>query len=79
MNQLFFVLIVFYNEEIFSIIEKVIEDIGYSKRGELEITDVNNFCIRRGKTNCKIVDGFWSDAGTFETLIKSSNFVQSKN
>ena len=31
------------------------------------------------KTNCKIIDGFWSDAGTFETLIKSSNFIQSKN
>ena len=69
----------FYNEEIFSIIEQVIEDIGYSNRGELEITDVNNFYIKRGKTNCKIIDGFWSDAGTFETLIKSSNFIQSKN
>ena len=68
-----------YNEEIFSIIEQVINDIGYSNRGELEITDVNNFCIKRGKTNCKIIDGFWSDAGTFETLIKSSNFIQSKN
>lgn len=69
----------FYNEEIFSIIEQVIKDIGYSNRGELEITDVNNFYIKRGKTNCKIIDGFWSDAGTFETLIKSSNFIQSKS
>jgi len=69
----------FYNEKIFSILEQVIEDVGYSNRGELEITDVNNFYIKRDKTNCKIIDGFWSDAGTFETLIKSSNFIQSKN
>ena len=69
----------FYNEEIFSIIEQIIDHVGYSNRGELEITDVNNFYIKRGKTNCKIIDGFWSDAGTFETLIKSSNFIQSKN
>ena len=69
----------FYNEEIFSIIEQVIKDIGYSDREELEITDVNNYYIKRGKTFCKIIDGFWSDAGTFETLLRSSNFIQSKN
>jgi glucose-1-phosphate thymidylyltransferase len=69
----------FYNEEIFSIIEKVIEEIGYSDRGELEITDVNNYYIKKGKTYCKSIKGFWSDAGTFKTLIKSSNFIQSKS
>ena len=68
----------FYNSEIFSIIEQVISEVGYSNRGELEITDVNNFYIKRGKTHVKIVKGFWSDAGTFETLMKSSNFIQSK-
>jgi len=69
----------FYNEQIFSIIEQVIKEIGYSERGELEITDVNNYYIKRGNTFCKIINGFWSDAGTFETLIKSSNLIHSKN
>jgi glucose-1-phosphate thymidylyltransferase len=67
-----------YDEQIFDIIQRVINEIGYSSRGELEITDVNNYYIRRGKTASKIIRGFWSDAGTFNTLIKSSTFIQSK-
>jgi len=66
----------FYDENLFDIIEKVIKTCGYSKRGELEITDVNNYYIKRGKTKANFVDGFWSDAGTFKTLLKSSNFIQ---
>ncbi len=64
----------FYNEHIFDIIEKVINEIGYSDRGELEITDVNNYYIKMGKTKAQIVEGFWSDAGTFETLLRCCNF-----
>ena len=64
----------FYDEHIFDIIEKVINEIGYSDRGELEITDVNNYYIKMGKTKAQIVEGFWSDAGTFETLLKCCNF-----
>ena len=66
-----------YDEKVFDVIECIIQEIGYSKRGELEITDVNNYYIKNYKTNVKIVDGFWSDAGTFDTLIKSSNFIYS--
>lgn len=68
----------FYNENIFEIIEKVIKEIGYSERGELEITDVNNYYIKIGKTKANIVSGFWSDAGTFHTLLKCSNFIKKK-
>jgi len=68
----------FYNEEIFNIIEKVMDDIGYSTRGELEITDVNNFYVKMGRTKSKLVKGFWSDAGTFKTLLKCSNFIRNK-
>jgi len=64
----------FYDAKIFDIIEKVINEIGYSDRGELEITDVNNYYIKMGKTKAQIVEGFWSDAGTFETLLKCCNF-----
>ena len=65
-----------FDENIFSIIEDVMSDIGYSDRGELEITDVNNRYIKRGKTDWRIVEGFWSDAGTFRSLLKSSIFMK---
>ncbi|MFX0035963.1 MAG: sugar phosphate nucleotidyltransferase [Candidatus Hermodarchaeota archaeon] len=64
----------FYDKDIFDVIKTIIVEIGYSARGELEITDVNNYYIKRGKTMAKIVKGFWSDAGTFETLLKCCNF-----
>ena len=66
----------FYDEKIFDVIENVIKEIGYSARGELEITDVNNYYIKLGMTKSKIVKGFWSDAGTFKTLLKCSNFIK---
>jgi len=66
----------FYDEDIFNIIERVMDDIGYSTRGELEITDVNNYYLKNGKVKANILEGFWSDAGTFETLLKSCNFIQ---
>ncbi|MFX1391951.1 MAG: sugar phosphate nucleotidyltransferase [Promethearchaeota archaeon] len=67
-----------YDNNIFDVIKKVIEKIGYSDRNELEITDVNNYYIKNGNTKAIIVKGFWSDAGKFETLLKSSNFIKSK-
>jgi glucose-1-phosphate thymidylyltransferase len=46
-----------------------------SERGELEITDVNNFYIREGKMQWDVLDGWWSDAGTFESLQSAGNIV----
>ena len=46
-----------------------------SERGELEITDVNNFYIREGKIAWDILDGWWSDAGTFDSLQYASAMV----
>ncbi len=46
-----------------------------SDRGELEITDVNNFYIREGKIAWDILDGWWTDAGTFESLQYAGNMV----
>ena len=66
----------FYNEEIFEVIEKIIKEIGYSSRGELEITDVNNYYIKNKKVKVNFVEGFWSDAGTFDTLLRVSNFIR---
>jgi glucose-1-phosphate thymidylyltransferase len=45
-----------------------------SGRGELEITDVNNLYIRTGELDWYKLDGFWSDAGTFESLYRTNSF-----
>jgi glucose-1-phosphate thymidylyltransferase len=46
-----------------------------SGRGELEITDVNNFYIEEGTLTHEILDGWWTDAGTFESLLRANNLV----
>jgi len=45
------------------------------ERGELEITDVNNLYIRQGTMTWSILDGWWTDAGTFNSLLRASNLV----
>jgi glucose-1-phosphate thymidylyltransferase len=47
-----------------------------SNRGELEITDLNNFYIKEGRCNYMLLDSFWSDAGTFDSLLASANWAQ---
>lgn len=46
-----------------------------SHRGELEITDVNNAYIREGQMSFSLLDGWWTDAGTFESLLRAANLV----
>ncbi len=46
-----------------------------SERGELEITDVNNEYLRRGTLTFSILDGWWTDAGTFESLHRAGNLI----
>jgi glucose-1-phosphate thymidylyltransferase len=46
-----------------------------SERGELEITDVNNTYIRAGTMTSDVLAGWWTDAGTFESLLRASNLV----
>ncbi len=46
-----------------------------SNRGELEITDVNNAYIERGDLAWDILDGWWTDAGTFESLFRANGLV----
>lgn len=46
-----------------------------SKRGELEITDVNNFYIQEGNMQWDVLEGWWSDAGTFESLQSAGQMV----
>jgi glucose-1-phosphate thymidylyltransferase len=46
-----------------------------SNRGELEITDVNNAYIREGSMTFSWLEGWWTDAGTFESLLRAGNLV----
>jgi len=46
-----------------------------SGRGELEITDVNNFYIQEGTLTYEVLEGWWTDAGTFDSLLRASNLV----
>jgi glucose-1-phosphate thymidylyltransferase len=46
-----------------------------SGRGELEITDVNNFYIDEGTLTYEVLDGWWTDAGQFESLLRANSLV----
>jgi len=46
-----------------------------SGRGELEITDVNNAYIQEGNMSFSFLDGWWTDAGTFDSLLRAANLV----
>ncbi len=63
--------IYFYDGTVFDRIRKVHP----SKRGELEITDVNNLYIQAGEMTYEILKGWWTDAGTFESLHRASQLV----
>ena len=53
----------------------VIRTLEPSARGELEITDVNNWYLRRGELACEVLEGWWTDAGTMESLHRAGNLV----
>jgi glucose-1-phosphate thymidylyltransferase len=63
--------IYFYDASVF----KVIGGLEPSARGELEITDVNNHYINEGTMTWNELDGWWTDAGTFESLLNATNLV----
>jgi glucose-1-phosphate thymidylyltransferase len=53
----------------------IIRTLKPSSRGELEITDVNNAYLQAGALEHDVLEGWWSDAGTFESLHRVSNLV----
>ncbi len=60
-----------YDEQVFDFIESLKP----SERGELEITDVNNFYLEQGTLEHEVLEGWWTDAGTFESLHRAANLV----
>lgn len=61
----------FYGPEVFEIIPTLVP----SARGELEISDVNNRYLRRGQLHHGVLSGYWSDAGTHESLSRANRLV----
>ncbi|MCM8811674.1 MAG: sugar phosphate nucleotidyltransferase [Candidatus Omnitrophica bacterium] len=57
----------------------IIRTLKPSRRGELEITDVNNDYIRKNQMEYDILKGWWSDCGAFDSLLKASNLVAGKS
>ena len=49
-----------------------------SPRGEIEITDLNNIYLRQGELKVKTFNGFWEDAGTFDSLLRAGNYMAQK-
>jgi len=56
----------------------IVKTLKPSARGELEITDVNNAYIRKDQMTCNVLKGWWSDCGTFESLLRASQLVARK-
>ena len=63
-----------YDENVFDIIRTLKP----SSRGELEITDVNNAYIRRDQLEYDILKGWWTDSGTFDSLLHANMLVAKK-
>jgi glucose-1-phosphate thymidylyltransferase len=61
-----------YDAKVFEFIERL----SPSERGELEITDVNNFYLAEGSLTAEVLSGWWTDAGTFESLYRASTLVR---
>jgi glucose-1-phosphate thymidylyltransferase len=60
-----------YDDTVFEKIGELVP----SARGELEITDVNNAYIREGTMSFSFLEGWWTDAGTFDSLLRATNLV----
>jgi glucose-1-phosphate thymidylyltransferase len=60
-----------YDETVFEKVKTLVP----SRRGELEITDVNNAYIREGTMTFSYLEGWWTDAGTFDSLLRAANLV----
>lgn len=63
-----------YSNDVFD----VVKNLQPSGRGELEITDVNNYYIHKDAMKFTMLDGYWSDAGTFDSLLRAGAMVREK-
>jgi glucose-1-phosphate thymidylyltransferase len=61
-----------YPPDVFSLIKTLKP----SARGELEITDVNNYYLKQGRMGYSVLDGYWTDAGTLDSLDTANELVR---
>jgi glucose-1-phosphate thymidylyltransferase len=61
-----------YDHKVF----EYIKNLKPSNRGELEITDVNNWYLNNGELSYSVIEGFWSDAGTIESLYAAGQIIR---
>lgn len=66
-----------YDKKVFEYIPQC--DLNFRGRGELEITEVNNFYIKAGKLRWEELKGYWRDAGTFDTLLDANKYWAQKH
>ena len=66
--------IYFYDHHVFDVIRRLKP----SARGEFEISDVNRSYLKKGKLTCDVLSGWWSDAGTFESLERATLLAEGK-
>jgi glucose-1-phosphate thymidylyltransferase len=53
---------------------KIAKNLKPSARGEIEITDINNFYLRKKELKVNIFDSYWADAGTFDSLYEANKY-----
>jgi glucose-1-phosphate thymidylyltransferase len=64
--------IYFYDSSVF----EIVKNLKPSKRGELEITNVNQAYMNTSQLEYDILDGWWTDAGTFQSLARANEYVE---
>ena len=67
--------IYFYDKHVFDFVK----ELSVSDRGEFEITDVNNYYINNGIARYDILEGWWTDAGTFSSYERANNLINSQD
>ncbi len=65
-----------YDHKVFSYIKKC--NPNFAGRGELEITEVNNYYIKAGQLRWALLEGYWRDAGTFQTIFEANEYWANK-
>lgn len=63
-----------YDEAVFGVVDRIVP----SRRGELEITDVNNMLVDSGHVQSSMIEGWWQDAGTFDTYMAVNRLLSEK-
>jgi len=64
-----------YDDQVF----EIVRTLKPSGRGELEITDVNNAYLKKGELTYDFLDGWWTDSGTFDSLLRANNLAAKKH